>query len=136
MIQKMSHVPIWVLDQDSAKAFYVETLGFDLRNDHDMGNGFRWITVSPPGQADFEITLMSTLPNPMLDESTAAAIRQLVKDGKLGAGVFATSDCFKTCEELKAKGVRFLKEPTKEFYGIEAIMLDDSGNWFSLTQES
>ena len=39
-----------------------------------------------------------------------------------------------TVAELKAKGVVFKKAPTKEFYGFEALFVDDSGNWFSLSQ--
>jgi glyoxalase/bleomycin resistance protein/dioxygenase superfamily protein len=39
-------------------------------------------------------------------------------------------------ETLRAQGVTFRKEPTEEFYGIEAIIEDDSGNWFSFTQRT
>ena len=45
----------------------------------------------------------------------------------------ATADCQKTYEELKAKGVEFTQPPTERFYGVEALMKDNSGNWFSLT---
>ena len=54
MIRQMSHTNIFVLDQDSAKAFYTEKLGFEARFDISMGEefegtgqGFRWLTVSP-----------------------------------------------------------------------------------------
>jgi predicted enzyme related to lactoylglutathione lyase len=47
--------------------------------------------------------------------------------------VFATADCKKTYEELKAKGVEFSQPPTERFYGMEALMKDNSGNWFSLS---
>ena len=33
MISRLGHVNVFVLDQDRAKAFYTETLGFELRND-------------------------------------------------------------------------------------------------------
>ncbi|MEZ0325172.1 MAG: VOC family protein [Fimbriimonas sp.] len=135
MIRRMSHATIWVLDQDEAKDFYTNKLGFELKQDHDMGNGFRWITVSPPGQPGLEIVLMSTKPSPMLDEETAATIRDLVAKGKMGAGVFNSADCRKTYEDLSARGVEFLKPPTDEFYGTEALFKDNSGNWFSLTTE-
>ncbi|MFZ6008777.1 MAG: VOC family protein, partial [Bacteroidota bacterium] len=36
--------------------------------------------------------------------------------------------------ELKAKGVEFMSEPKEQFYGIEALFKDNSGNWFSLTE--
>ena len=50
------------------------------------------------------------------------------------AGVLKTDDCRKTYEELKANGVEFVQEPQDRFYGIEALMKDNSGNWFSMTQ--
>ena len=37
-------------------------------------------------------------------------------------------------EELKSKGVQFAGAPEEKFYGIEAIMKDGVGNWFSMTQ--
>ena len=135
MIQRMSHTPIFVLDQDSALDFYVNKLGFDLKTDAKMREDFRWITVTPPGQPDLEITLMLVASGMMWDDQTTDSVRELVKAGKMGAGVFATSDIYKTYEDLKAKGVDFIKEPKEEFYGIEAIFKDDSGNWFSLSQE-
>lgn len=52
--------------------------------------------------------------------------------GMRGFGVFECKDLQATYEELKAKGVEFTKEPTREFYGYEALFKDDSGNWFSL----
>lgn len=134
MITKLSHVPIFVLDQDSAYDFYVNKLGFKVVTDAAYGEGNRWLTVSPPEQPDIEITLMATKPGMAFDEETAATLTDLVKRGKLGAGVFDTNDCRKTFEELKAKGVKFRSEPDEQFYGIEAVMEDDSGNWFSLTQ--
>lgn len=40
-----------------------------------------------------------------------------------------------TYEELRAEGVHFQKEPTKEFYGLNAVFGDDSGTWFSLSEK-
>jgi catechol 2,3-dioxygenase-like lactoylglutathione lyase family enzyme len=58
MIQKMSHATIYVLDQNQAKDFYVNKLGFEIKVDHSMPNGFRWLTVAPKGQGDLELILM------------------------------------------------------------------------------
>ncbi len=134
MIQRLSHASIYVLDQDSARDFYVNKLGFEIRDDVKMDNGFRWLTVGPKGQPDLNLVLMATSPSPMMDQETSDALRSLIKKGKLGAGVFHTADCQKTYEELKAKGVEFSQPPTDRFYGIEALMKDDSGNWFSMSQ--
>lgn len=53
---------------------------------------------------------------------------------QMAGGVIETDDCRRAYEDLKAKGVAFLQEPAQGPYGIEALMRDDSGNWFSLTQ--
>ena len=50
MIQRLSHTNIYVLDQDAAREFYVDKLGFEVRDDHTMDNGFRWLTVGAKTQ--------------------------------------------------------------------------------------
>ena len=134
MITRLSHASVYVLDQDSAKTFYTEKLGFEVRNDTELG-GLRWLTVGPKSQPDVEMILAYPAP-PMFDEETGATIRGLVAKGSLGDGVLATDDVHATYEELKAKGVDFIQEPAERPYGIEAIFRDDSGNWFSLTQRA
>jgi len=133
VIQKISHVTIYVLDQEEAKDFYVNKLGMDVKTDMTMDGGFRWLTVTPKGQPDVELILMSTQPGALFNEEESEKLRSLIKAGKIGPGVFNTADCRKTYEELKAKGVKFHKEPTDEFYGTEALLEDNSGNWFSMS---
>ena len=127
-------VTVWVLDQDAALHFYTEVLGFEVRTDTTMDT-FRWLTVGPPGQPDFELILALPGP-PMLDPESAAHIRAMVAKGALGAGVFATDDCRRSYEDLKARGVTFLTEPAERSYGLEATFRDNSGNWFSLMQRA
>lgn len=134
MIRRLSHVTLFVNNQDDAKDFYVNKLGFQVRTDHTMDNGFRWLTVGPESQPELEIVLMEPKPGPMLDDEASKAIRLLLKKGVLGAGVFHVDDCRKTYEELKRKGVQFSGAPEERFYGVEAVMKDGLGNWFSMTQ--
>ena len=134
MITRISHYSIYVLDQDQAYDFYVNKLGFEVVTDATMDNGFRWLTVRPRDQKDTEIVLMPVKAGFMFDEQTAAQLRDLIQKGKLGSGVFETNDCRATYEELKAKGVEFTSEPKEQFYGIEALFKDNSGNWFSLSE--
>jgi catechol 2,3-dioxygenase-like lactoylglutathione lyase family enzyme len=133
MIQRLSHTTIYVLDQDAARDFYVNKLGFEVRMDASMDSGFRWLTVGPKGQPDLQIILMK-VDGPNMQPDVAATLRDLLVRGKLGGGVLQTSDCRKTYEELKAKGVEFLSPPKEQFYGVEALVKDNSGNWFSLTE--
>jgi catechol 2,3-dioxygenase-like lactoylglutathione lyase family enzyme len=145
MIQQMSHTTIYVLDQDVAKDFYVDKLGFEVKVDHTMPNGFRWLTVAPKGQSDLEIILMKVgsggdfvnmkaKEEKRKDEKDIETLSALIKKGMFGPGAFSTADCRKTFEELKAKGVEFLSEPKDQFYGVEAVFKDPFGNWFSMTQ--
>ena len=134
MISKMSHATIYVTDQDKALEFYRDKLGFKVINDVTMEGGFRWLTVAPQTQSDFEIVLMGIAPGPMFEQEAADKLRDLIEGGKLGAGVFNTPNCQATYEELSSRGVEFLSPPEERPYGIEALFKDNSGNWFSLTQ--
>ncbi|MFA6469316.1 MAG: VOC family protein [Bacteroidota bacterium] len=133
MISKMTHVTINVVNQTRALDFYTNKLGFKVVTDVPMGDGDRWITVAPPDQPGFEI-ILSPITRGLFAKETVNALKDLVEKGTFGIGLFTSKDVFATYEELKAKGVEFTKPPKKEFYGIEAIFKDDSGNWFSLAQ--
>ena len=134
MITKLSHTSLFVDDQDKAFDFYINKLGFKVNTDVKMENGFRWLTVNPPDQPDLEIILFPVDATNGFDEETNTALKLLLNKGVMGAGAFYTSDCRATYAELKAKGVVFKSEPKEQFYGIEAIITDTCGNWFSMTQ--
>src|SRR5215213_6595516 len=137
MIKRLSHSTIYVADHDSAKDFYCNKLGFEVRTDATMGT-FRWLTVGPKTQPDLELVLLKIAPSEMgpkgLTPEHAQMLRTLLAAGVLGAGVFETEDCHKTYAELKDRGVKFSSEPKEMPYGVEAVFHDDSNNFFSLTQ--
>jgi catechol 2,3-dioxygenase-like lactoylglutathione lyase family enzyme len=134
MITKVTHMCIYVLDQNSAYDFYVNKLGFKVHTDAPMGPDARWLTVCPPEQPDLEISLFLVVENQTFNKETVKTMTELIKRGTFGAAVFTCNNLLATYEELKAKGVVFTKPPTKEMYGFEALFTDDSGNWFSLSQ--
>ena len=133
MIQRLSHTTLYVTDQDAARDFYVNKLGFELRMDQTMDNGFRWLTVAAKGQPDLEIILMK-IDGPNMSPDAATRLRELQQGGHLSGGVLETPDCRRLYEDLKAKGVEFSSPPKEQFYGIETIMKDNSGNWYSVVQ--
>ena len=51
MINRVDVVSIPVSDQDRAKAFYRDKLGFVELSDTRIGDGMRWVQLSPPGSA-------------------------------------------------------------------------------------
>ena len=134
MIQRMSFGSIFVRDQDVAIDFYVNKLGFELTRDQTLPHGFRWVTVRPKGQTELEIILFKPTAGKQLTEDDVARINELMGKGAFGAGVFETADCQRTYDELKERGVEFASPPKEQFYGVEAVLKDPFGNWFSLTQ--
>ena len=134
MIQRQSHSTIYVIDHEEALEFYRDKLGFEVRTDISMDDELRWVTLSPKGQPDLEIVLMPITPGPAFDAGTAEEMKTLVTKGALGIGVFETDDIHGDYERLSKQGVEFVAPPEEKFYGIEAIVKDNSGNWFSLTQ--
>src|SRR2546427_6217296 len=56
MIEKLTHVPIVVSDQEKALKFYTEVLGFEKRADYQNPGSPRWLTVAPKG-TDVEMIL-------------------------------------------------------------------------------
>jgi catechol 2,3-dioxygenase-like lactoylglutathione lyase family enzyme len=132
MITNVSLVTVYCLDQDKARDFYCDVLGFEPGTDVTMGEGFRWLTVKHPSQPELEVTLM--VPGPPLGEDAAAFMRRQLEKGEMGGLGLRVDDCRKTYEELVAKGVTFLQEPSDRPYGVEAVMRDNTGNWLVLVE--
>jgi catechol 2,3-dioxygenase-like lactoylglutathione lyase family enzyme len=132
MITNISLVTVYCLDQDAARDYYVNVLGFEPRTDATAGEGFRWVTVGHPSQPELEITLMT--PGPPLEQDAADFIRRQLEAGKMGGLGLRVDDCRKTYDELSSKGVTFLQEPADRPYGVEAVMRDISGNWLVLVE--
>ncbi|HWT23744.1 MAG TPA: glyoxalase superfamily protein [Solirubrobacteraceae bacterium] len=48
---KLELVAVPVSDVDRAKAFYTEQAGFNADHDHRVGDGIRFVQLTPPGSA-------------------------------------------------------------------------------------
>jgi catechol 2,3-dioxygenase-like lactoylglutathione lyase family enzyme len=133
MITNVSLVTLYVTDQDEARDFYVDKLGFAPHTDVRLGDGFRWVTIIHPDNPELEVTLM--VPGPPLDEEMAQAVRRALANGNMGGFGLRTTDCHKDYEDLLSKGVEFTQPPADRPYGVEAIMRDNSGNWLVLVEQ-
>ncbi|HEX4432207.1 MAG TPA: VOC family protein [Frankiaceae bacterium] len=132
---KIANAQFWVHNQDEALAFYVGTLGWEVRSDVTMQDwGFRWLCVGPKGQDDVGLVLMPVPGPPMLDANTSAQLAELVAKGSGGTLFLETDDCQKAYEDLSARGVTFNDPPTPQAYGIDTSFRDPSGNNVRLTQ--
>ena len=91
MIDAIATICIFVNDQDQAKAFYTEKLGFELRQDSPMGES-RWLAVAPKG-ARTEVILYKL-------DANWEHYRQTM--GKSQALTFNVTDIPALYEDLKA----------------------------------
>ena len=123
MISGVRSVGIYVGDQDRAKEFWTNTMGFELLQDVPMGDDFgggRWIEVTP---LDRNVILVLFAPESQ---------QHLV--GTFSNVLFTCDDIQKTHEELTGRGVEFAEAPSKQFWGWWAIFKDPDGNTYGLGQ--
>jgi catechol 2,3-dioxygenase-like lactoylglutathione lyase family enzyme len=126
MIDRIGSVSIFVSDQDRAKEFYTNTLGFELREDAPLypGASARWLSVAPPG-AQTEAILY-------LPDENWEHYKQTV--GKSQALTMTVTDLRSLAIDLKAKGVKFTQEPDVQPWGTFAQIEDSEGNTLLLVE--
>ena len=132
MSQGVEMIGLYVHDQEEARAFYVEKLGFKVHTDVKNGN-FRWLTVQHPEQSSFQLGLFKPGP-PVLDEATAQAARELVAKGAMPPLVLVVDDCRAAYERMRGLGVEFTQEPVERFGNIDANFRDPSGNGWKMVE--
>ena len=135
-MMRIANAQLWVHDQEEALAFYTQKLGWEVRADVTLAElgDFRWLTVGPVGQSDFSVVLMAIPGAPVMDESTADQVRDLMGKGFAGTVFLTTDDVHASYEELKGRGVEFTEAPEQRPYGIDCGFRDPSGNAMRLTQ--
>jgi catechol 2,3-dioxygenase-like lactoylglutathione lyase family enzyme len=110
---QVESVSVPVSDQDQAKEFYVDTLGFDLLVDDTWREGMRWSEVTP--ECSTTSLMLVTWQAGMLP-------------GMYRVIVLSTDDIQAIYEELVAKGVDFELPPTQTPRGKQAMLRDPFGN--------
>ena len=118
-IQTVQTISVPVSDQDCAREFYTETLGFTLRADNPMGAGQRWVEVAPP-DGGTSLTLVTWFPS--------------MPPGSLKGIVLGTSAIEEDHAALTARGVRFNQPIERAFWGTFATFDDPDGNGWVLME--
>ena len=127
MAQRLGYVALVVRDYDEAISFYTRSLGFQLIEDTDLGNGKRWVLARPPGAEGTDLLLARAV-NP----EQASRI-----GNQTGGRVFLflhTDDFWRDYREINARGVKFVRPPSEEAYGTVAVFEDLYGNRWDLLQ--
>jgi catechol 2,3-dioxygenase-like lactoylglutathione lyase family enzyme len=133
MYTTITQSQMFVLDQDEALDFYVNTLGFEVHTDADLGF-MRWLTVNVPGDRSRQVLLERPGP-PAMDDRTAEQVGDLVTKGAGGGWLaLATDDAFATYEALVARGVEITDEPSRKPYGVDFGIRDPFGNRIRIGQ--
>jgi predicted enzyme related to lactoylglutathione lyase len=121
MINGVAKVVLDVDDQDRAKAFWTETMGFALVQDTPYGDE-RWLEVQTP---DGGVILVLG--------QTATGDRKAVSERLPTSNVmFRCDDVVGTYEQLAAKGVAFPQPPIEQTFGWWCMFADTEGNRFAL----
>jgi catechol 2,3-dioxygenase-like lactoylglutathione lyase family enzyme len=120
-------VTVVVADYDEAIAFYVDVLGFGLREDTRLSAGRRWVVVAPRGARETGV---------LLARAATAPQEARVGDqtgGRVGWFLY-TRDFDAEHARLRAAGVRFEEAPRDEAYGRVAVFRDLYGNRWDLLE--
>jgi len=122
MLKQVAYVTVFVRDQDRALDFYINTLGFEKREENPGGR-VKFVTVGLKGQ-DLQVVLWPGTPGKA--DPTAGPIP--------GTCIIDTSDLIADFERLKGLGVDFVeKEPiVYPNGGGYANFTDPDGNRISL----
>lgn len=131
MISNISIVNVFVKDQDEAKRFYVDVLGFQEKDDLTLGD-YRWCTVVHPAQPELMVSL--AVPGPPHSPEMVEQMRRAMDEGGMAGLGLSVDDCHTTVADLKSKGVEFVQDPEERPYGVEAVCRDNSGNWMVLVE--
>lgn len=119
---------VFVDDQEKARRFYTELLGFRVKDDLPLGDA-RWLTVVSPERPDGTELLLEPDGHPAVRPYKEA----LVADG-IPATYFEVDDVRAEADRLRAAGVQFTQEPAQMGEVIVAVLDDTCGNLIQLLQ--
>ena len=128
MKQNIGYVALVVRDYDEAIAFFCGKLKFTLVEDtYQPEQDKRWVVVAPPGSQGTSLLL-----------ARASKPEQIARIGdQTGGRVFlflSTDDFWRDYNAMRADGIRFVREPREEPYGIVSVFEDLYGNLWDLVQ--
>jgi catechol 2,3-dioxygenase-like lactoylglutathione lyase family enzyme len=127
MKQHIAHLALVVADYDEAIEFYTQKLHFDLVEDTQLSTTKRWVLVRPKGASECTLLL-----------AKAANDDQQSRVGnQTGGRVFfflSTDNFWRDYQLYLDNGVKFVRMPIEESYGIVAVFEDLYGNLWDLIE--
>ena len=129
MPQSLAHLALIVRDYDEAIAWFIGMLDFTLVEDTPLSESKRWVLVSPPGAPVGAASILLA--------RAATPEQEAFIGNQAGGRVFLflrTDDFWRDYEAMTVKGVRFVRQPATQPYGIVAVFEDLYGNLWDLVQ--
>ena len=121
-LTRISHLTVYVDDQDEALRWYQDNLGFEVCMDNSkLVPELRWLTVSPAGNRDTQIVLMPARND---DEKSRVGSNLIT--------VLNTDDCRGDMARLAANGVEIVEAPAEVPWGVSGVIRDLYGNPYNL----
>ncbi|PCJ27559.1 MAG: glyoxalase [SAR86 cluster bacterium] len=121
-INRVSHITIYVTDQDQALRWYQDKLGFEVCMDNDVVvSGMRWLTVCPVGNQSTQFTLVLAISE---EDKTRVGTNLMT--------VLSTDDCIGDMARLARLEVEIVGPPEEVPWGISGIIRDLYGNPYNL----
>lgn len=111
---KIDVVSIPVSDQDRAKTFYADVLGFEVVRDNAFGNGQRWVQLRPPG-GEASITLVTWFEG--------------MRPGAVQGLVLQVEDIERLQADLKERGLEIGEVETQPWGRFAAFRDPDGNGW-------
>jgi catechol 2,3-dioxygenase-like lactoylglutathione lyase family enzyme len=128
MKQSIVHVALVVKDYDEAIAFYTQKLDFELIEDtYQPEQDKRWVVVCPPGSEGVSLLLARA----------SKPEQEAFVGNQAGGRVFLflnTDDFWRDYNSMKSKGIKFIREPKEQEYGMVAVFEDLYGNLWDLLE--
>lgn len=129
MNQSIGHIALLVQDYDDAIEFYTKKLQFDLIEDTRLSEFKRWVLVAPKGNTNCSLLLAKA----------ANETQQNVIGNQTGGRVFLflyTDDFKRDYTNIVSRGVKIIREPVCELWGMVAVFADLYGNLWDLIEAS
>jgi catechol 2,3-dioxygenase-like lactoylglutathione lyase family enzyme len=128
MKKTIVHVALVVRDYDEAIEFFTKKLDFVLVEDtYIPEQNKRWVTVAPPG---------STGTTVLLARPSQSGQEAFIGNQTGGRVTFFlnTDDFWRDYKNMIARGIKFVREPKAEPYGMAAVFEDLYGNLWDLLE--
>jgi len=124
MINKVGKITLYVNDQEQAKDFWINKLGFVLKFEQPIGPDFSWIEVGP---SEDEFTTLVLYSKSAMEKQNPSAVAH-------PSILFSTTDIESAYEKMQQKGVeveKLLKMP----FGTMFTFFDQDGNRYILRED-